>query len=70
MKKKYTKKELLTAAGRWSLAAALASVTGFLSWKSFRAGKLCKSYDKCSDCRDTSNCSLKADIKKTNWKAK
>lgn len=68
--KKYSRKQILTTAGRWSLAALLASITGYLSWKSYKAGKLCKSYDKCGACKDTSNCSLKTELQKSKWKAR
>ena len=68
--RRYTRKQILTISGRWTLVAVLASITGFLSWKSYKAGKFCKTYDKCGSCRDTSDCSLKANTGKPRWKAK
>ena len=68
--KKYNRKEILVTAGRWTLAAALASLTGLLSLKAFKSGKLCREYDRCGKCGDKSNCSLTAKVDRAGWKAK
>ena len=67
--KKYTKEELLKTTARWTLAAALASLTGFLSSKLLKGGR-CADYDRCAKCTDKSNCSLTETVSGSKWKAK
>ena len=68
--KKYNRKDILITAGRWTLAAALASLTGLLSLKAFKSGGLCREYNRCGKCIDKSNCSLAGQVGKAKWKAK
>jgi hypothetical protein len=68
--KKLTREELLRKAGRWSLGAALAYVTGLLAFRSFKSGKLCTAYEKCATCVSKVNCSLKSGTGRARWKAK
>ncbi len=68
--KKYNRKDILITAGRWTLAAAIASLTGLLSLKAFKSGGLCREFNRCGKCIDKSNCSLAGLVGKAKWKAK
>jgi len=70
-KEKISRKELLEKALRYSFAGVLASLAGFLTLKSIFGAKTCRTYDRCLECRDKSNCSLVSKEQLTNkWRNK